>query len=204
VRATVAPSSRRAPLRVCERGPLVRIRGVSAVARLDRGVAERQERRTRERLAPLSPEIAIEIAELPAASPGSALLLLAECERSQACYCALGARGKPAERVADEAAEGIEEFLAGDGAIDPWLADQLVLPLAVTGGDSQLRTARVTEHLLTVALVVHPFLPARIRIDGRKGEPGTIRVGGVERVRESAGARTTDREFEPPPGAVGE
>jgi RNA 3'-terminal phosphate cyclase len=39
------------------------------------------------------------------------LLLLAEFEYAQACYFALGARGKPAERVADEAVDAIEQVV---------------------------------------------------------------------------------------------
>jgi RNA 3'-terminal phosphate cyclase (ATP) len=187
VRATIRPSARREPLRLTARGKLMKIRGISGVARLDRKIAERQERRACERLEGLCSEIAIEIVQVPAASPGTFLLLLAECEHSQACYCALGARGKPAEKVADEAAEGMAEFLAGNGAVDPWLADQLILPLAVAGGESEVRTARVTRHLLTNAQVVKEFLPVRIEITGEIDEPGTVSIGGLEASPEDAG-----------------
>ncbi|MDE3136942.1 MAG: RNA 3'-terminal phosphate cyclase [Acidobacteriota bacterium] len=189
VKATVSPSSRRAPLRLLDRGALLRIRGISGVGKLDRAIAERQARRATETLAVACKEIAIDVVEVPAASPGTFLLLLAECEHSQACYCALGARGKRAERVADEAAEGILAFLAGDGAVDPWLADQLVLPLSITSGNSELRTARVTGHLLTNAQVVKLFLPVRIEIAGETGEPGTIRIAGLVSSAESESAR---------------
>jgi RNA 3'-terminal phosphate cyclase (ATP) len=180
VKATISPSSRRAPLRILDRGALLRIRGISGVGKLDRSIAERQARRATETLAGACRDIAIEVVEVPAASPGTFLLLLAECERSQACYCALGARGKRAEQVADEAAQGILAFLAGTGAVDPWLADQLVLPLSITTGDSELRTASVTTHLLTNAQVVKEFLPVRIEIAGETGEPGTIRIAGLD------------------------
>ena len=196
VRATTCPSSRRAPLRLAERGALVGIRGISGVGRLDRGIAVRQERRARERLAGLSREITIEVAEVSAASPGTFLLLLAECEHSQGCYCALGARGKPADQEAEAAADGIAAFHAGDGAVDPWLAAQLILPLAVAGGDSDLRPAKVTEHLLTNARVVKEFLPVQIDIAGEAGEPGTIRIGGLEVAPGSAGEATGRAETE--------
>ncbi len=189
VRATICPSSRRAPLRLLDRGALLRIRGISGVGRLDRTIAERQARRAREKLADACREIAIEIVEVPAASSGTFLLLLAECEHSQACYCALGARGKRAEHVADEAAKGMLAFLDGDGAVDPWLADQLVLPLAITAGDSELRTARVTEHLLTNAQVVKQFLPVKIEIEGETGEAGTIHIAGLGPSMENESAR---------------
>ena len=113
---------------------------------------------------------------LPARSPGTMLLLLAEFEYAQACYFALGARGKPAERVADEAVDALEQFLATDGAIDQYLADQLIVPLAFAGGVSELRTSRVTQHLITNCDVVKRFLAVDIQIDGQLGEPGLVRT----------------------------
>jgi RNA 3'-terminal phosphate cyclase (ATP) len=47
------------------------------------------------------------------------------------------------------------EFFATDGAIDERLADQLVLPLVFASGVSDLRTAKVTQHLLTNAAVLN-------------------------------------------------
>lgn len=179
VLAAIHPAAKLSPLRVSERGALKRIRGISAVANLDRQVAERQRRRALSRLASRCREIEIEISDIPSPSKGTFLLILAEFEHSQCCYCGLGARGKPAERVADEAVDELISFLATDGAIDPYLADQLILPLALAEGDSELRTAKVTRHLLTNAEIVKMFLPAEIEIGGEPGKPGRVRIGGV-------------------------
>jgi RNA 3'-terminal phosphate cyclase (ATP) len=116
------------------------------------------------------------------------VILLAEFAGSRACYSALGARGKPAECVADEAVDGLEEFLATDGAIDQYLADQLILPMALISADihhladknsteiPQFRTSRVTQHLLTNIEVIRAFLPVEIEVDGALGTPGTVIV----------------------------
>jgi RNA 3'-terminal phosphate cyclase (ATP) len=189
VRAKIAGAAQPKPLRLVERGALKQIRVVSAVAKLPRAIAERQRRQAFERLAAhcRDAEIETEIAELIALSPGTFLLLLAKCELSQCCSCALGERGKPAERVADETVDELLAFLATDGAIDPYLADQLLLPLAVTPGPSELRTARVTSHLLTNAAIVKTFLPAAIEIAGEPGKPGTVRIAGMSVARGRAG-----------------
>jgi RNA 3'-terminal phosphate cyclase (ATP) len=121
----------------------------------------------------------IELEELPASTRGTLLLLLARCEHGQGCCFALGARGKRAEQVADEAVAGLAAFLRSDGAVDPWLADQLLLPLTAAGGSSALRTSEVTLHLLTNAEVIQEFLPVEIRIDGPLGGPGTIHLRPV-------------------------
>jgi RNA 3'-terminal phosphate cyclase (ATP) len=178
LQARIPGGARPGALNLTERGPLRAVRGLSAVACLPREIAERQRRQALRRLRSLLPDMEPEVMleELPAASPGTVLMLLAECERGQACCFALGARGKRAERVADEAVDALAAFLGSDGCVDPWTADQLLLPLAMAGGPSELRTSEVTLHLLTNAEVIRLFLPAGIGVDSPLGAAATIQV----------------------------
>jgi RNA 3'-terminal phosphate cyclase (ATP) len=187
-RATIRPIGALLPLRLTERGDLKRIRGLSAVANVDVEVAERQRSRALRRLADTRREVAIEVVELPSRFTGTMLLLIAEFANSQCCYFGLGAPGKRAERVADEAAGALLEFLATDGAVDQYLADQLVVPLALADGVSELRTSKVTRHLLTNSEIVKLFLPVEIEIRGKVDQPGLIRVTGAS-VRRAEGTR---------------
>lgn len=163
-------------IELAARGRLQRIQGLSAVANLPEDIAERQRRQALKRLSILPPETAvdIQIASLPATSKGTLLLLRAEFELSQACFFGLGELHKRAEQVADEAADELASFLRTDGAVDPWLADQLLLPLAMAKEDSVLRTSRVSRHLLTNAEVLRQFLPVRISVEGESGKAGTV------------------------------
>jgi RNA 3'-terminal phosphate cyclase (ATP) len=68
-------------------------------------------------------------------------------------------------------------YLRGDAALDRYLADQLLLPLALTAGPSEFTTEAVTDHLLTNAWVVNRFFPDRVRVTGRAGEPGSCSIG---------------------------
>lgn len=179
VEARIRPVSRLAPLRLVARGGLRRLTGVSAVAGLPLSIAERQRDQALRRLAAGTPGTEIATVELPARSRGTMFLLLAEFEVGRACFSALGERGKPAERVADEAVDAFEAFLATDGAVDHFIADQLVLPLVFASGVSEIRTSRVTQHLMTNADVVGEFLPALIRIDGAVGGPGLVEIRGI-------------------------
>jgi len=178
VHATIRPATKLSPLRVVERGALRRIRGVSAVANLSAEVGERQKRQALRKLGELAAAAEFEVVSLPAASPGTLLLLLAEFESSQCCFYGLGARGKPAERVADEAVGELRDFLSTDGSVDHYLADQLVVPLALASGESAIRSSRITQHLATNAEVVKIFLPVSIAIEGQMGQPGVIRISG--------------------------
>lgn len=176
VTASIRPCSHIKNLHITEPGKLQQIRGISAIANLPRHVAERQREQVIRRLGDHHYLNDIRLLEMPSRFKGTMLLLLAEFEHSQACYFALGEIGKPAERVADEAIDQLEEFLTTGGAIDQYLADQLLLPLAFASGPSQLRTSKITKHLLTNAEVVRAFTPARITIEGNLGEPGLITI----------------------------
>jgi len=118
----------------------------------------------------------LEVEELPASTRGTVLLLLAACEQGRGCCFALGARGVRAEAGGGRAAQALASFLGSDGAVDPWLADQILLPLALAGETSSLRTGAVTRHLLTNAEVIRLFLPVKIQVDGALGGPATIQV----------------------------
>lgn len=176
IRAAIRGMARPRGLQLAHRGRLIRVRGLSAVANLPADIATRQRARTMLLLGGLGCPVEIRLETLPAPSPGTVLVLLAEFEHSQACFSALGARGKRAELVAEEAAEGLLAFLATDGAVDAWAADQLLLPLACAPEPSVLRTMQVTLHLLTQAAVIERFLPARITVHGAPGEPGTVYI----------------------------
>jgi RNA 3'-terminal phosphate cyclase (ATP) len=178
VQATIPGGSKPRSLQLMEPGTLRQIRGLSAVANLPREIAERQRRQALRRLRALlpssEPEIVVE--ELPAVGRGTVLLLLAELDAGQACCFGLGAPGKRAEWVADEAVNALAAYLRSDGTVDPWLADQLLLPLAMGEGPSVLRTSEVTPHLLTNAAVIRLFLPIEIDVDGPLGAPADIQV----------------------------
>lgn len=176
ISAIIRPSRSIQPLELRQRGNLVKLSGISAVAGLDRSIADRQKRQAIGRLGKRYPGFLLKILELPARSKGTFLLILAEYDRGRACFCALGERGKPAERVADECVDAFDAFNDSPAAIDPFLADQMLIPLALAVSPSEIYTEKVTDHLLTNADIIHQFLPARIEIQGALGEPGIVSV----------------------------
>jgi RNA 3'-terminal phosphate cyclase (ATP) len=178
VSAVIRPGLPSHPLRLVDSGRLLRIRVLSAVANLAESIAERQSRQARSRLEGCGAPVEVEQFGMSAASPGTMLMLQGDFEHSRCGYAALGERGKPAERVADEASDAFLRFSATGAAVDEYLADQMLIPLALAPGTSELRTARVTKHLLTNAWVIGQFLEARIEIEGEEGEAGTVRVEG--------------------------
>ncbi len=82
------------------------------------------------------------------------------------------------ERAARRALRFLEDE---EAAVDPWLADQLAVPLALAGGGGRLQTSEVTSHLETVAAVLRRFGFERgdLGSAGRSGRPrGGARLTG--------------------------
>lgn len=176
VHARVAAWKRPAGLRLESRGALVQIRGVSGAGKIKGDVARRQADAVRDRLWEARRlESSWEVADVPAASPGSFLYVETVFEHTRAAFAFLGERGVRAETLGDRAARTALQFLDGEDCVDQHLADQLAVPLAIGGGGGRITTNRVTQHLVTVAEVVSLFgVPAHAW--GRIGGPGGLEV----------------------------
>jgi RNA 3'-terminal phosphate cyclase (ATP) len=178
VEAEVGPWARPAALDLSRRGALVAVRGVSGAARLRGDVARRAADAARDLLwEERRLEAEWEILDLAAASPGAFLQVEAVFETGRAAFGLLGERGLRAEVLGERAARRVLKFIEDEEAVvDPWLADQLAVPLAISGGGGWLRTSEVTSHLETVAGVLRRFgVPASTW--GRRGGPGGLAVG---------------------------
>jgi RNA 3'-terminal phosphate cyclase (ATP) len=146
-------------------------RALSAAAKLPEHVARRQAARLVARLDAAGP---VEIIPAGGLDPGSLVFIWGP----QAGFTALGARGKPAEQVADEAVEAYLAFRARGAAVDRHLADQILIYLALAQGPSRFTTETVTSHLLTNVWVIEQFLGPTFQIKGALGERGEISCQG--------------------------
>jgi RNA 3'-terminal phosphate cyclase (ATP) len=148
--------------------------GISASSRLPEHIRVRQRKQLEARLQKAGIQGRVELLDVDAMNPGTLVFLVVQGKDSLAGFSSLGARGKRAEMVADEAADECFQFLDSKAACDPHLADQLLLYLAGAPGKHHFTTSRVTQHLLTNAWVIEKFLPIMFEIKGELGEPGTV------------------------------
>ncbi len=176
--ANIQPTKKLRGFRWRERGP-VAIGGFSAVAGLPEHIAQRQARRAIFRLSQAGYEATLR-EESWDGGPGSFLGIVVQPENKEgvpALFAGNGARGKPAERVADEAVEEALGYLhAAPAAVDAHSGDQLVLPLALAEGPSEYTVAQVTQHLHTNVGVIRRFVEREIVVEGEEGAPGVVRV----------------------------
>lgn len=163
-------------IHLTERGELARLSGVSALSNLPRHIVERQRKRAAEilRAEGFAPEI--EMVDAPSRGRGTCVFLLAEYENGLAGFTALGARGKPAEKVAKEACRDFLAYHESGACLDMRLADQLILPMALAQGPSAFTTCRITQHLLTNIWVVEQFLEVKCEVEGEVGRKGKVTV----------------------------
>jgi len=163
------------PLEATERGEWREVRVRSSVCNLPLSIAERQAGAAAARLAGAERRapcaVVPELREVAGPGPGTAIAVVGVAEKAVGSASALGAPGKPAERVGREAAGAFLRWAETPAALDEHLADQILLPLALADEISVFTAARVTAHLRTQAEAIASFLPVEVRIDPLPDSP---------------------------------
>lgn len=153
------------PLELLARGPLRQISGRAVAANLPAHIPQRMADCARASLTDLGVPVDISALRVNAACPGAGIFLLARYDAAAAGFSAYGRLGKPSEEVAEEAVTALRQHHASGAAVEPHLADQLLLPLAVAAGPSVFTIARPTGHLLTNAWAISQFGVADIAVE---------------------------------------
>jgi RNA 3'-phosphate cyclase len=178
IRLKINPAHQLKAINLVDRGSLKKVRGLSGISSLPKHVAERQKDHALKRIQEeLRTDAEIDILyHAPSNGQGSFLFLLAEHERTLAGFSSLGARGKPAEKVADEAVDSLKDYMESGGCIDPYLADQVLPFMALAKGNSSFTATQMTDHLLTNLWVIQQFMDVEISRTGERGERGRVEI----------------------------
>ena len=101
--------------------------------------------------------------------PGNVVLIVLRHENVTEVFTGFGEKGKKAELVAMDVLDQARRYLAHDAPVGQYLADQLMLPLAISAhfgcGGGVYRTASLSGHSQTHLDVIREFLDVRVRID---------------------------------------
>jgi RNA 3'-terminal phosphate cyclase (ATP) len=166
------------PFVAIKRRKVRRLYGAAGVANLRDDIARRMRNRALEALKQHGLSAEIELVRWPSPAQGAAISLTVEHEDGlPATFVGLGELGKPSEAVADEAVDQLLAFEAiEDAAVDPYSADQVLLPLVFAPGRSEFTVSEVTEHLRTNAATIAAFLDRSITIEEPEDEslPGRV------------------------------
>jgi RNA 3'-terminal phosphate cyclase len=181
----VSFSSRRArlplkPVNKTDLAPLDFIEIFSSSASLPTSVSRDQVAGARHALRHLNApfEEFVESAE-QSSSIGSSVSVFAHFGSSVLSGSALGARGKPAEKVGKEAAQALLGEIQPKAPCGSHLADQLLPFMALAKGKSEIFCSRITPHCLANIAVIERFLPVKFIADSPLESPGRISVDGA-------------------------
>jgi RNA 3'-terminal phosphate cyclase (ATP) len=148
-----------APLELTERGKVLNIFACAQVAGLARHIAERE-------LKVLALSLGLQdlrVESLTSCGIGNVVTVTVQCEHITEVFSGFGERGVPAETVAERLASEVKEYLDAGVPVGPYLADQLLLPLALAGGGKFLTTPP-TLHTTTCCWVIEQFLPLSFKL----------------------------------------
>lgn len=156
VRVEIQPADALLPLEIMERGFIKDFGAQAKVAHLPIKIAERELKVIKHQLPLVAKKLEIqEILNSP--GPGNVVMVEVVAEQITEVFTAFGALGKPAEKVAQEVVEETQEYLDSGVPVGKYLADQLLIPLALAGRGG-FKTLPLTQHTQTNILVLNRFL----------------------------------------------
>lgn len=162
-----------------KRGNLEKISGLSLVANLPIEIAQRQKQSLIKEFLKLFPEQEnwrkkleenIKIERVKSLSSGTFVFLKAKFENNLVGFSSLGEKGKSAKKVGQETAEQFLNYYQSEKALDPYLADQIVLYLALTKKPFSFTVSKITNHLLTHLWLLEKILNVKIKIDEKENK----------------------------------
>ena len=159
VQIEVAAGERRRPLVLRVRGAITARHAIAAVARMPATVAER-EVATATRLLGWPRDAGVAV-ELPSPGPGNTVTLVVEAERVTEVFTGHLDRGVGAEDLARAVARECAAYLASAAPVGEYLADQLLVPMALGGGGSFV-TVEPSLHTRTQVDVIRAFLGVEV------------------------------------------
>ena len=174
IEVEIEPSPALSHFDLVERGALLGVDALAMVAALPGEIAVRELNEVEQLLG--WPEEARRIRQLPEeVGPGNVLLLEARFEHVTEIVTGFGKLGVPAQTVGQHAARRMAGYLESSAAVGPYLADQLLLPMALAGGGS-FTTVKPSQHALTAADIIARFLPVQVRFEEKEGGRHLVRV----------------------------
>jgi RNA 3'-terminal phosphate cyclase (ATP) len=114
--------------------------------------------------------------EAPSKGRGACLTVWRRSETG--CYAASSSlkRSVRMDDMARPAAANLARWQATGAAVDPFLADQMILTAAMAEGRTEYTTAEITRRLTTMARLIRQLMGVRIAVLGAEGGPGRVVV----------------------------
>ena len=166
-RATLQPQRWENP------GRLRRVGGIAHIANLPSGIAERMRDAALLQLSLARVTATIDTAILgreQAIGRGGAVVIWAETGDTVLGAGLVAERGVRAETLGETVGRDLTDDLAAGVALDVHAADQILVYLALAGGESSFTARTLTGHARTAMWLIEQFLPVRFETSGMEGK----------------------------------
>ncbi len=160
----IEPTVKPQRLDLLKRGKVIERRARALVVNLPASMAERELGVIKDKMGFRDEELHPEVSD-NAISRGTAVMIEIESEHLTEVFTRIGERGVRAEVIAEKAAEEALSYLETEAPVWEHLADQLLIPLALTAGGS-FTTGPISLHTITNIEIIKKFLDVDIGIAG--------------------------------------
>lgn len=153
------------PVEFVDRGALRRVSARAVIAALQEDIAARELGSAKAGLD--WPEDAFAVDRLPdEVGPGNILLLEAEFDHVTEIASGFGKLGVAAQHIGKTTAARMAGYLASTAFAGPYLADQMLLPMALTGGGC-FTSVKPSQHAITAAVIIARFIDRQVMFGER-------------------------------------
>jgi len=175
LRIEIEPVAKLAGFELLERGPIPHRAARVLIANLPRSIGERERRVIHKKLG--WDECLTQVEERrDTVGPGNVVLLEIGSEHVVEVFSGFGSRGTSAESVAEQAVDMARVYLASDVPVGEFLADQLLLPLAVAGKGA-FRTVPLSRHSTTHVELIGRFLDVQVTSERASSTSHVVQIG---------------------------
>lgn len=177
------PRDRLGTINLHDRGTPGHASAEALLSRLGDSIARRELAVLREHLT-IAPEHAAVVHEDQPRGPGNAVVLTLRGEHVTEVFSSIGAIGRSAETVSNDAVNEARDYLRIGAPVGPHLADQLLLPMALAawsardpGAAGSFTTGPLTEHSRTNIETIRCFLDVPI-VTNEQDDRVRVSIGG--------------------------
>lgn len=160
INITIHPWNNKLEQSILTKGKLLEIHGFAAALNIQQDIADRELDVLNNKLG-LNQRKRINFQGI---SQGNTAFVILNYEHHQQVFSALGEKKKCAEKVAHDLAKEVKAYLNSHAVVDEYLADQLLLPLAL-GKGGEFTAQVLSDHTKTQAEMIQKFLDCDIQIE---------------------------------------
>jgi len=175
-KAGIIPTKSLNQIDLMERGTIIDQKAVAMVSQLPRHIVTREFAELKEKLS--WPDAAFKIEEYTNLNgPGNILMAFIEAEHVTEVFTGFAEMGVPAEQVAGSVIKQVRDYLASSVPVCRFLADQLIIPMALAGG-GEFMTLPPSRHTTTNIEIIKKFLDIEITVNKIDRPRWHVKIGG--------------------------